>query len=250
MVSSRSWNADRKPHGVVRAGLEPAGRGLRLCRITGPPRPATGRGSSHVASKPARIRTRTVEVGARCAPVTPRACESGRPGSNGPPRSGAPVLCRLSYVRVCVASWGNLPVPPDPFHWSGSAGQTASRSDSNQRPPPSQDGALSAELTGVRLSLRLSQLWPASRRPTPPAGSQPNVLRESLRQDSNPHPGRTKGVCLPLTLRRQCAAGGDDPPTAVQLMEKPSGCFSGFSGPSPWPKSDARVRADPSPSRP
>ena len=26
--------------------------------------------------------------------------------------------------------------------------------------------------------------------------------RESLRQESNPHPGRTKGVCLPLTLRR------------------------------------------------
>ena len=64
-------------------------------------------------------------------PLTPQAFESGRPGSNGPPRSGAPVLFRLSYVRA-----------------------------------------------------------------------------RSLRQESNPHLGRTKGACLPLTLRRLDGDGG------------------------------------------
>jgi hypothetical protein len=68
-------------------------------------------------------------------PFTPQAFESGRPGSNGPPRGGAPVLFRLSYVRV-----------------------------------------------------------------TPPGAARDG---RSLRQDSNPHLGRTKGACLPLTLRRQ-----------------------------------------------
>src|SRR5215211_2651066 len=63
------------------------------------------------------------EVGARRAPVTPQACESGRPGSNGPRRGGARVLFRLSYVRLKHA-----------------------RVDSNQRPLPSQSSALSAEL--------------------------------------------------------------------------------------------------------
>jgi hypothetical protein len=52
---------------------------------------------------------------------------SGRPGSNGPPRGGAPVLFLLSYVRAS----------------------------------------------------------------------------KSLRQESNPHLDRTKGACLPLTLRRR-----------------------------------------------
>ena len=64
-------------------------------------------------------------------PLTPQAFESGRPESNGPPRSGAPVLFRLSYVRA-----------------------------------------------------------------------------RSLRQESNPHLGRTKGACLPLTLRRLDGDGG------------------------------------------
>jgi hypothetical protein len=56
-------------------------------------------------------------------PFTPQAYESGRPGSNGPRRSGAPVLCRLSYVRRRYA-----------------------RLDSNQRVLPSQSSALSTEL--------------------------------------------------------------------------------------------------------
>ena len=143
-------------------------------------------------SRLARIRTRTREVGARDASVTPQACvrprpgdddrsgvpactgrgsrprppgeitdprrpaagrASGRPGSNRPLRSGAPALFRLSYIRVEHARLG-----------------------SNQRPLASQTSALSAELRAFDA--------------------------ESLRQDSNPHLGRTKGACLPLTLRR------------------------------------------------
>jgi hypothetical protein len=80
--------------------------------------------------------------------------ESGRPGSNGPPRVGSPVLFRLSYVREMKYA----------------------RLESNQRPLPSQGSALSTEL----------RAW-----------------GRSLRQDSNPHLGRTTGACLPLTLRRR-----------------------------------------------
>jgi hypothetical protein len=38
--------------------------------------------------------------------VTPRACESGRPGLNGHPLAGDRVLCRLSDARV--RSWKSL----------------------------------------------------------------------------------------------------------------------------------------------
>jgi hypothetical protein len=48
----------------------------------------------------ARIRTRTREVGARDASGYTTDLWSGRPGSNGPLRGGAPLLFRLSYVRV------------------------------------------------------------------------------------------------------------------------------------------------------
>ena len=50
------------------------------------------------------------------------------------------------------------------------------RLESNQRPLPSRGSALSTELRACE--------------------------EESLRQESNPHLGRTKGACLPLTLRR------------------------------------------------
>src|SRR5262245_6800395 len=42
-------------------------------------------------------------------PFTPRACESGRPGSNGPLRGGAPLLFLLSYVREEVRPAGFEP---------------------------------------------------------------------------------------------------------------------------------------------
>src|SRR6266404_5243790 len=44
-------------------------------------------------------------------PVTPQACGSGRPASNGRLRSGAPVLCLLSYVRVEEPPAGVEPAP-------------------------------------------------------------------------------------------------------------------------------------------
>ena len=65
-------------------------------------------------------------------PLTPQAFgRSGRPGSNGPPRGGAPVLFRLSYVRTRYA-----------------------RLESNQRPLPSQGSTLSTELRACRASGR------------------------------------------------------------------------------------------------
>jgi len=109
-------------------------------------------------SRPPRSRTRTSEVGARRALRYTRGLrgsESGRPESNGPLRSGAPALCRLSYVRVRYA-----------------------RLDSNQRPLPSQGSARDPLSFG-------------------------RSFRRSLRQELNPHFSRTKGACLPLTLRRR-----------------------------------------------
>ena len=42
---------------------------------------------------------------------------------------------------------------------------------------------------------------------------------KSPRQDSNPHPGRTKGVCLPLTLRRRDGDGGSRTPLLLGASE-------------------------------
>ena len=112
--------------------------GARLCgrshQITEPLRPATivsEAGPPGVEPGPARLELAVL-------PFTPQAFESGRPGSNGPPRSGAPVLFRLSYVRLRYA-----------------------RLESNQRPLPSQGRTLSAEL-GAR-----EQEPPAGFEPTP-----------------------------------------------------------------------------------
>src|SRR3954454_24298324 len=57
------------------------------------------------------------EVGTRHAAATPRACASGRPGSNGPLPSGAPGLVPLSYIRMEHArlSYGRLKEPPAGF---------------------------------------------------------------------------------------------------------------------------------------
>ena len=68
--------------------------------ITEPLRPAT-----MPCSRPTRNRTRTSEVGARRASVTPRVFESGRPESNGPLRVGDPALSLVSYVRLHTPGW-------------------------------------------------------------------------------------------------------------------------------------------------
>ena len=97
--------------------------GARLCnrslQITEPLRPATillVRQACQVSNPDQRGRS------SPCFRLHHRPIESGRPGSNGPLRGGAPVLFPLSYVRVYA------------------------RLESNQRPLPSQDSALSAEL--------------------------------------------------------------------------------------------------------
>ena len=83
------------------------GSRTRWHRITGPLRPAT----IVREGRPARGRTRTGEVGARraAAYTTGLRNEGGRPGSNGPRRSGAPVLFRLSYVREVIRPAGIEP---------------------------------------------------------------------------------------------------------------------------------------------
>jgi hypothetical protein len=77
-------------------GVEPQRqRSARSHQITEPLRPATissEAGLPGVEPGPARLELAML-------PVTPQAFESGRPGSNGPLRSGAPVLFRLSCVR-------------------------------------------------------------------------------------------------------------------------------------------------------
>jgi ketosteroid isomerase-like protein len=71
------------------------------------------------------------------------------------------------------------------------------RLESNQRLLPSQDSALSTEL---------------------------RACAESLRQESNPHLNRTKGACLPLTLRRlECEKtwmGTEPRATPRELVER------------------------------
>ena len=82
-----------------REGLRPS-----FHEITEPLRPATS------CSRLTRNRTRTSEVGARRASLTPRVFESGRPVSNGPLRAGDPVLFPMSYVRIDTPGWDRTSV--------------------------------------------------------------------------------------------------------------------------------------------
>ena len=116
--------------------------------------------------------------------VTPRAFESGRPGSNGPLRSGVPALSLLSYIRMKC---------------------TYARLESNQRPPPSQGGALSP------LSYERSKEPPAGVEPAPrPYDGRmlPLTLRRLgwRRSESNRQPSRCKRGALPVELhpRGEC----------------------------------------------
>src|SRR3954451_9398122 len=69
---------------------------LRLLnQITEPLRPATTNWQARQDSNPDPTRLELAMLA-----VTPRACESGRPGSNGYLRGGAPALCLLSYIRT------------------------------------------------------------------------------------------------------------------------------------------------------
>src|SRR5262249_56212294 len=77
------------------------------------------------------------------------------------------------------------------------------RLESNQRPLPSQSSALPLSYERVE---------------------------QSLRQESNPHLGRTKGACLPLTLRRQVVPAPSGAGTGH--WAKPTGRCSGSSTPA------------------
>ena len=144
------------------------------CQVTGPPRPATCR-----EGKPARTRTRTREVGARDASGYTTGSRSGRPGSNGRLRSGAPALFRPSYIRLEHA-----------------------RLESNQRPLPSQSSALPLSYGRTRRSLRQES--------NPHLGLTtgacfPLTLRrlEWRRSESNRHLPRCERGALPVELHPQ-----------------------------------------------
>ena len=145
----RSWcdgrtalPAELPEHGALRAGLEPAPCrfGVDNGDVAGPQqmrkvavvgcsrvsgvephgadRSATAARGNRAASarddlregKPARVRTRTREVGARDASGYTTGLRGGRPGSNGTLRSGAPALCLLSYIRVSTPGWNRTSV--------------------------------------------------------------------------------------------------------------------------------------------
>src|SRR3954469_11784622 len=64
------------------------------------------------------------------------------------------------------------------------------------------------------------------------SGALPAELRphRSLRQESNPHLGRTKGACLPLTLRRL------DKVETAGVEPAPPCCKRGALPPEPHPQ--------------
>ena len=112
---------------------------------------------------------------------------SGRPGSNGPLRRGAPVLFRLSYIRVRHARLG-----------------------SNQRPLASQTSALSAELRAC-----VSK---------PPAGVEPaprpykgRVLAVDTKEACSAGAPGDAGAChwTNPTLRRSTCSKPDSPAKSV-----------------------------------
>jgi hypothetical protein len=143
--------------------------------------------------RPARIRTRTNEVGARHAPLTPRT-QSGRPGSNRPLRGGAPMLYPLSYVRLLSRFPGASLRARMPK--GQCLGHTARRQEGAQRreaaaqPSPAREASAPGwSRTSARaVSEHCSPL--SYGRPEPPAGVEPA-------------PRPYKGRVLPLTLRRQ-----------------------------------------------
>jgi hypothetical protein len=71
----------------------------------------------------------------------------------------------------------------------------------------------------VKRTTRIERVSPEWR-----SGALPSELRprRSLRQESNPHLGRTKGVCLPLTLRRRNGDGGSRTRSSSLQARRPS----------------------------
>jgi hypothetical protein len=108
--------------------------------------------------RPARGRTRTSEVGARCAPVYTTGLRE-----------------RTTWIE--------------------------------QAPPGWTPGALPSELRPRGGTPGWNRTSVLCRRRAALSSSELRAFVRSLRQESNPHLGRTKGACLPFTLRR--LEGGD-----------------------------------------
>ena len=97
-----------RPPKIGRARLELAtpGRPPGALPRTAPLRPAAAGHATQQAGPPG-LEPGPARLELAVLPLTPRASESGRPGSNGSPRSGAPVLFRLSYVRLGGGTHGS-----------------------------------------------------------------------------------------------------------------------------------------------
>ena len=213
VVCGRNRSATELPgHEMPRAGLEPATCRLGVDNRNRPARSRVSRRGRGMRTAPRRRTARPVagrlhQITEPLRPATIEAVRTNPPGFEpGPARLELVVLPlhhrpskRTTRIERASPEWrsGALPSELRP--------QSNARLDSNQRPPPSQNGALSAEL---------------------------RACRRSLRQESNPHLGRTKGACLPLTLRRRGGRRTCRRPRC-SVTEKPNGRFSGRSSPSP-----------------
>ena len=158
-----------EPHGLIElSGLLPRGNRAAPARDeqqrAGPPGFEPG---------PARLELAML-------PLTPQACGADDPARTGPSGDGAPVLFRLSYIRIRHA-----------------------RLESNQRPLPSQSSALP-------LSYERELEPPAGVEPAPRpykgrvlAVDTTEAERHGDGRESNPHPPRCKRGARPVELHPQ-----------------------------------------------
>ena len=103
------------PQQKVRRGREVQSEcGVETARPRGPlyhrdNRAASARDDLVVEAGPPGLEPGPTRLELAVLPLHHRPMQSGRPGSNGPPRSGAPVLFLLSYVRENVRPAGVEP---------------------------------------------------------------------------------------------------------------------------------------------
>src|SRR4051812_23014155 len=162
-------------------GVEPQARGPSSHEITEPLRPAT--------SKPTRIRTRTCEVGARCAALTPRVCK------------------RTTRIERASPGWrpGALPseLRPRVKH---------ARLESNQRPLPSQGSAQSTELRAFT-----SRLWFVA----PGAGPEGTVFGHTAPESPVPGAAKGGGGARPRRAASSPASDAREPSAGVEPAPRP-----------------------------
>jgi hypothetical protein len=215
----------------VRRGLEMrSGRGVEPQRRTfvQPPAPdnrAAPARDDLAWSRPARGRTRTSEVGARRAAVyttglrkrttrIERASPEWRSGAlpselrprDTPGWNRTSGLCRRR-TALSPLSYGRT--EPGFARREPSAAERGQRRES--LPFLARRSRCRAGGDSIRIRPRRARCRERRERSAEPgfARREPSAARDgrSLRQDSNPHLGRTKGACLPLTLRRLAERG-------------------------------------------